>query len=459
MPSVVAHRRLPLQYKANLVPNNVGLALGTMAGVFGQHFAQQKQQEHDDEQKRIQLVSGLVSSGLKDGSISNPNEAFQFLLDQVGGKGKGGQKGELPGPLKMMLGATQQAAGQAQGAPGSDQTLGGQQRPSFQPQAPQAAAPHFLTGQERDQQATDSDVNRAKRLSSEVTQPNERFMAGLRGDEKRKEEAAALEREKAKPQRTQMVAGTVSGADVPEGTTDAYGQAVDPKKHYRQTVDGKFVPTEVAAKTDSSPLGRREQELVAQGIPAERARSVAALQLQKERGQKQQDASTRLGAYLATSRANLAMSGERYAEMKALFPLITAAKQAGLEVAELRPEVIRQQLEKGDQALAKGAVPKADVAAQKEAAKVVQQATRTAASMAGKQSSVLTALGINDDEATIRKHLIQELSGGQDPDAVEALARVATTAPTPAAARTPSSTPSTVKTKNGTFTIEPAPAR
>lgn len=134
--------------------SNVGTALGAMAGVFGKHFQAKLDQEHEDKKRQAELIAGLVSGGLQAGTIKNPNEAFQFMLDQFkgggkgksgggGGKGAKGQKGELPGPLKMMIGATQQAGAGAEGG------------------ASQSGAPQFKTGAEQDEESIAREGKRA----------------------------------------------------------------------------------------------------------------------------------------------------------------------------------------------------------------------------------------------------------------------------------------------------------
>lgn len=138
---------------------------------------------------------------------------------------------------------------------------------------------------------------------------------------------------------------------------------------------------------------------------------------------KQQNSGARLNAYLKMSSQSLLTNKEHYDEMQTLFPHVLAAKIAGEDIAALRPEVIRQQLAKGAKAL-----DKPDLTAAKEAEKIVATATRLAESQSIKESAMGRALGWNDDKATIRKNLIQQLSAGQDPAAVEALAQAASKA-------------------------------
>lgn len=129
--------------------SNVGTALGSMASVFGRAFQSKIDQEHQEKRQQAELIANLVSGGLQAGTIKNPTEAFQFMLDQFrGGKGKGkkgagGGQDELPSPLKVMLGAVQGAGGS--GTPGA---TGQQGQPQ---QGGPAGPPQFTTGSEREQ--------------------------------------------------------------------------------------------------------------------------------------------------------------------------------------------------------------------------------------------------------------------------------------------------------------------
>lgn len=369
------------------------------------------------------VVNFLVSSG----RVKDYNDLLPFMdtLFNQGGGGRGGKGGRgKPGGggkggqdphaiLAQFLNPAfkmEQEKGQA-GAPGAGTTLGGQQRPRFPSPGERTGAPLF-TEQEM-QQRDEQEYQRKKEIDFNFW---------------KKEEAQktidAIEKEKAKPSRLQQKFVRYQGKDISASFDPATGKYLD--------ASGVELvgAVEKPAGAQTGALAERVKELRAQGISEERAPLVASMQLEKERGTKQQQATQRLNTYMSMSKQVLLTNTERYNEMKQLWPHLLATKIAGEEVAKLRPDAVRMTLKRGQAALDKPTA--ADRDGQKEASKIVEQATKLATTMAGKQSSILTALGIDDDKATIRRGLIQELSGGADPDAVEELANTRLVAPTPA---------------------------
>lgn len=388
------------------MPNeNTGIALGALADGIGRALQTKKQRKYEEEQKQHDLLMGLVSSGLKDGTVKDPQAAFQFLLN--GGGGKGGKKGkELPPMLQSLIGATHKLTGGGGGSTDPNQTLGGQAKPSFAGPEQSAGTPQFMSGAERSAADTEGAVNRAKRLDTEVTAP---------ADERRsKERIAEIE---ARPPKGVADKEPTQNPDG-EWTTKVRNQ--DGLVIYEQPSNG---PKQTGA------LGQREAELRASGkVPEDRIPAVAALQLQTERATKQQQASQRLGTYMEMSRTALLASQERLSEMQQSFPYLLQSRIANAFSADDRLAINDYKA-----ATTGTSDPKK---AQAAAAKIVAAATKQAATLAGKQNTVLTEIGYDDDEATIRKNLIQEMSGGAYPDDVERQAK---------ASVSPSTTPAYAK--------------
>jgi uncharacterized protein YoaH (UPF0181 family) len=390
---------------------SAAFATGFLNSVFDQRDEAIKRRDTNTRD----VVNFLVSSG----RVKDYNDLLPFmetLFDTGGGrggrggtgggKGKGGQQDPhallahfLNPAFKM-----EQEKGQA-GAPGAGTTLGGQQRPSF-PSPDQRTGAPLYTEQDM-QQRQDQEYQQKKAIDFDFW---------------KKEEAQKtidkIEEVQAKPvKETGALAERVK-------ELVARGMPQD----QAENAASQQLEQERIGKTRTGAIGERTKELIAQGISAERAPQVAALQLERERGTKQQQAAQRLNTYMGLSRQALLTNTERYNEMKQLWPHLLATRIAGETVAQMRPDVVRLALARGKAALEKPTA--ADRDGQKEASKIVEQATKLATTMAGKQSSILTSLGIDDDEATIRRGLIQELSGGADPDEVEALANTRLVSPT-----------------------------
>ena len=402
------------------------------AGAFLNKFIDVQQKEKDRKaQNTRDSINFLISTGrVRDYNDLMPLiESLNPQAGQLGKKPTGGKGGQLD--VHSVLG---QFLNPAFKMAQESKTMGGQTRPSFQAPPPAPPSPSLLMHEDEFQAREDQVAAHKEAL------------------------AIDLDRQRQKAEEDRQIAVDRARADTkpqPKGTPD---------KQPHQNLDGTWSLTvrdaqgnrlydqPAQAPKATGALAERKQELIAKGIPEDRAGFVAATQLEGERGTKQQQASTRLGAYLAMSRQALASNTLRYEEMKQTFPYTLAAKMSGAEVAAMRPEVVRMTLARGQAALDKPTA--ADKDAQKEASKIVEAATKTAATLAGKENTILKGLGIDDDEATIRRNLIQEMSGGQDPDQVEALAITRlVTPPAPKSAMTPA----TVNTPRGTWTVTPIP--
>jgi len=146
---------------------NSGIALGELAGGIGRALQQKKQREYEEQAKQHDLVQSMVAAGLRDGTIKDPNAAFQFLVSGGSGKGKKGK--ELPPFLTSLIGATKKLVGQGGSSPDQGTTLGGQARPSFQ--QPQQSPVQFTTQPERTAAENEASLSAAKRTQAEVTEP------------------------------------------------------------------------------------------------------------------------------------------------------------------------------------------------------------------------------------------------------------------------------------------------
>ena len=358
------------------------------ANLISGYFDTMSKERDRKEKNSLEAAKFLMSSG----RVKDYNDLLPLLGplvgDQKGGKGGKGKNGK-PDPHSILAQFVNPALQGGQGGQGG--SGGGQARPG-------GSAPLFTEDQ----------------MQGREEEAKGRDRAAATDDFQKREDITTKGRiavEEHKPQRgvpdkqaTQNQDGSWS---IKVRAGDGSGTVV-----YEQ-------PANAPKKT--GPLENRVQELVAQGIPADRAPAVAAEQLQKERQTKVQQAGARTAAYLNMSRASLASNLERYDEMKQTFPYVLASKMAGAEAATLRPELLKLAID------AKGAgSDKAQVDGQKEAAKIVESAAKQAKVIASKKSSILTGLGLEDDEETIRKNLIQEMSGGMDVDKVEALARART---------------------------------
>lgn len=424
------------------------------SGFINSFIDSQTQQRQRKEQNARDTINFLVSTGrLRNYDDLKPY--LQTMFPQLGEKPKGakGGQGQPQDPnqvLKqfvdpmfqlMQSNGGQGVGGGAQNGPGVVGAMA-QNRPAPQP----AAAPTsmFLSDEELQQRAT-----AGEQTKSDITEGRETRLEGVRhGDAMELEGARESARLAAEQARRKGGVADKQATQDPDGAWTIKVRDKDTGEViYKQQANAPKVAKE------TGPLAERKKELIAMGVPEDRAESVAATQLAKERQTKQQQSGARLGAYLSMSRQALLTSTERYNEMKQNFPYTLAAKMSGAEVAGLRPEIVQQQLAKGRAALAKPTP--ADRDGQKEASKIVEAATKAAATMAGKQSKVLEGLGIDDDEATIRRNLIQEMSGGADPAAVEALAHTRLTAPA-TAAKPSALPPTTITTPRGAWTVAPA---
>lgn len=237
------------------MPSNAGLALGTMASVFGEHFAQKKQQEHDDEQNRIKLISSLVSAGLQSGSIANPDDAFQYLLDEIGGKAK--KDSPAMGMIKRITGATQQASGET--------TLGGQQRPSTGQASSAGAAPRFLTSQERSTQEL-TDLRAKGQIQAETVGASERERIGGRqqmADLMMRAEERRLGRPLSEAERDEMLERAQLKAPVPKAPPAEGSEPYDVS-----------LGIQAAQTAKGSPLTPEERQKVVSDVRTRRAEDV-----------------------------------------------------------------------------------------------------------------------------------------------------------------------------------------
>lgn len=399
---------------------SAAFATGILDGAFGTI----KSERDRKDKNALDMANLLISTGrVRDyNDLVEHIPQFQELFagpDSKGGK-KGGKNG-APDPHQM-IGALINPILKKASQGGGDQQGGGQPQqgqPQGQGGGQQPQQPKLLSEQEatdRDQanaqQKRDADFADFKRRST-VT------------------EAARIAEEQAK---------------VHKGTADKEpSQNADGKWTIKvRDADGNVVFEQPSAgPKQTGALGERVKELVAQGIPPERAQAVAALQLTKERGVKQQQSAERLGAYMKMSNQALATNSERYAEMKESFPYTLSAKMQGIDLGLERLDLAKER-----QAFSEGK-------SAGDALKIVDAATKAAASLAGKKSTILMGLGLEDDEATIRRNLIQEMSGGADPDTVEALAKGKATSTGAGGTATKPATQhasgSVVKTKDGTY--------
>jgi hypothetical protein len=220
------------------------VAFGSLAESLGQAYAAKKQREYEQEQQKTSLIAQLVSSGLQSGTIKNPQQAFDYMIEQFGGgKGKNAKQGQSM--LKSIVGATQAAS----------KTAGGQERPSFSPvstgssNAP--AEPQFYTGPELAQQAEETEVHKATALDQAKYEQQVREAQQLRKQNPDLSLRESLEAVgfKMPSQALKFAPGSVIGSSLPPNSSDIYGQPVDPTKYYRQGNDPSsgtviFVPTE-----------------------------------------------------------------------------------------------------------------------------------------------------------------------------------------------------------------------
>lgn len=311
--------------------SNVGLAFGTLAGELGKAYATKKQREYDAQRNDTQMMTQLVSSGLQSGTIENPEEAFQWMLGQMGGggKGKGGKKGELPPQLRSVIKATMQAGGGGAGT----KTAGGQERGTPMagqpPQAAQGGAgglppvpgtpagqpgqPRFRSGAQDVQQRRQEEIDRAWTTAKPYEDPKTKkwvLQNPITGETR---PAPGVPESVAKGGTLGSVPGTVSGKDaISSFPQDFEGNPTDPEKTYRYIKQGNeiagIIPTnKTGAAGQQDPAQLRERyELIAgkQGKryedlkPEEQAtiRKQASEQLLKEAGTKAQGVNIRVEA-------------------------------------------------------------------------------------------------------------------------------------------------------------------
>jgi hypothetical protein len=359
------------------------------ANLIGGYFETVQKERARKEGNALEAAKFLVSTG----RVKDFNELVPFLgpmMDEKGGKSAGagkGKKTDHASILSQFVNPAMQAQQPAAKVPiGSDQPAtqpGRTGGPLFTEDEMQSRAEAAAA---REREAGFSDFERRQKLTVEG---------------KIEEDRAKLHRGVADKQATQDQDGkwTIKVRDL----------------------DGSVLYSQPAnAPKATGALAERVKELVAQGVSEDRASLVASMQLQKERQTKQQQSAERTTAMLNMSRQSLAINTERYNEMLQTFPYTLAAKMGGAEAAQLRPELLRLAIQAKQSA---NPNDKALVDGQKEAAKIVEAASKQAKTLASKQSVILTGLGFDDDEATIRRNLIQEMSGGMDPDAVESMAK------------------------------------
>jgi hypothetical protein len=85
--------------------SNATVALGGLAEGLGSVLQHKQDQEHQDKQKHLDMITNLVADGIKSGRITDPEAAFQFLVS--GGKPGGKKAKPLPEPLQALIGGIQ----------------------------------------------------------------------------------------------------------------------------------------------------------------------------------------------------------------------------------------------------------------------------------------------------------------------------------------------------------------
>jgi hypothetical protein len=146
---------------------NTGIALGELAGGIGRAMQAKKQREYEDERKDHDLRMSLVSAGLREGTLKDPQQAFQFLMG--GGKGKGKKGKDLPPMLQSLIGATGKLIGKGGNADAS-KTPSGQDRSSTG--GPDGAGfPQFTTATERTEADEAAKLAADKRRQTELVDP------------------------------------------------------------------------------------------------------------------------------------------------------------------------------------------------------------------------------------------------------------------------------------------------
>lgn len=80
------------------MPSNAFVALGGIADGLGRSLQRKQDQQHQDAQKHQDLVNNLVSAGISSGKVTDPEQAFKFLMN--GGK-PGGK--DLPPAISDLI--------------------------------------------------------------------------------------------------------------------------------------------------------------------------------------------------------------------------------------------------------------------------------------------------------------------------------------------------------------------
>jgi hypothetical protein len=393
---------------------NMGSAFGNVASGIAETLNKRADDKHAEEKKNRELVSTLVAEGLKSGKIKDPDAAFRFFLKNLSGK-SGKKPIEMPPMLKSIIGGIKHLGGKGGGESEADQVAGrmaSAPKPGGQGGDEQAPGIHFLTEGESTAQGNAAQLDLEKKRASEISEP------------------AAAKQHTRRMEELELQGKGKKGTRDKTATQNAEGKWV----YNVRGADGEVIYEEPAqAPRKPGKLGQRIDELVAKGANPDQAEKLAAEQLETERRTTQAQASTRLDAYMKSSRAALLANQERLMEMQQSFPYLLATRISNSDTANFRAAI--------NEYKAATVGPGASATkAYTAAAKIVQQATKQAATLASKQSTVLTTLGIDPDEATIRRNLIQEMSGGEDPTKIEALARQAVAVPEDAA--TPDKEPS-----------------
>lgn len=230
--------------------SNAFVALGGLAHGMGQAMQQKKQQEHDEEQKHLDMVSRLVTSGITQGTIDDPNAAFEFLLSggKASGKGKGGKGGSsLPQPISHLIDAIGQHGAQGtqggqggQGGQGAAPPQGPEALSTFSPPAPAPGTPQrpspgvgfsFMTGEEMDtrqiaRQGNIKEATTTQEYTAKVNLARRMFSDGLTKSLDEAFERVGLKQPQAKQWAPHPVGRPVAMEQIPEGALTVAGEPV-----------------------------------------------------------------------------------------------------------------------------------------------------------------------------------------------------------------------------------------
>ncbi len=435
-----------------------GLLGGLLSG-FSQGLLARKQQKEEKAQQGQQQLINLYTAAIESGDL-DPSVGFPLVAQIISGtfdslkgdqgKGAKGKNGSMldklfdpsnlssvfmgahgalakraAGPTGLPSGGpiprTDQVMGTGEQTQTSDETAKTGERPPLPGSSTMQAPPRssiFRTAQER---AAQEEGQFAQR---ETFKTNEQIRAA-------KEEGRYT---KVQPWTTD----TTKGSDLTGVKQDVLGNAIDPSKSYktRELPDGTVEarPTEFSSaktpKTDTSKLGQltRRLKLLNPNLSDDQAATQAAQRMEAEDQLSQTQKTGRYNAYLRASDNLNNLSRERLTEAQTLFPLHTAAAQAGIDLSKLR-------------------LSQADTKTPQAAAKVLEQFTKAAAQIRDKRSMIgeLTdAYPMGASAGEIADQLL--LEAGQDPKVLRAQAAQAYQTPSKPAGPPPGSitTPSGV---------------